>query len=303
MPTTSNFGWTTPADTDLVKDGAAAIRTLGNGIDTSLVDLKGGTTGQVLSKTSNTDLDYTWITPNVGDITEVQAGTGISVASGTGPIPVITNTVATTFDAAGDLVYGTGADTFTKLALGTAGQVLKVNSGATAPEWGAAAAGALTLITSTTVSAATSKSVDNCFSSTYANYLIKINLTSGAANNADVTMRLRTSSTDSSTSYKQRRLLANQNGVSTDLDTSGTDEWYIFANDSSYVNSYDVFINNPFATVYTTWWGGGSNVYSGFLQNLTGCGYHSANTSYDGFTLLSNANMTGTIRVYGYQNS
>ena len=77
---------------------------------------------------------------NAGDITEVQAGTGISVASGTGPIPVITNTVATAFDAAGDLVYGTGADTFTKLGIGTAGQVLKVNSGATAPEWGAASA-------------------------------------------------------------------------------------------------------------------------------------------------------------------
>lgn len=61
MPTTSNFGWTTPADTDLVKDGAAAIRTLGNGVDTSFVDLKGGTTGQVLSKASNTDLDFTWI--------------------------------------------------------------------------------------------------------------------------------------------------------------------------------------------------------------------------------------------------
>lgn len=61
MPTTTNFGWTTPADTDLVKDGAAAIRTLGNGIDTSLLDLKGGTTGQVLSKASNTDLDFSWI--------------------------------------------------------------------------------------------------------------------------------------------------------------------------------------------------------------------------------------------------
>jgi len=89
MPTTTNFGWTTPADTDLVKDGASAIRTLGNGVDTSLVDLKGGTTGQILSKASGTDLDYTWVTPNVGDITEVQAGTGISVASGTGPIPVV----------------------------------------------------------------------------------------------------------------------------------------------------------------------------------------------------------------------
>ena len=110
MPTTSNFGWTTPADTDLVKDGAAAIRTLGNGIDTSFLDLKGGTTGQNLRKASNTDLDFTF----AGDAT---------------------NTVV---DAAGDLLYGTAADTLGRLAIGTAGQVLKVNSGATAPEWAAA---------------------------------------------------------------------------------------------------------------------------------------------------------------------
>jgi hypothetical protein len=142
MPTTSNFGWTTPADTDLVKDGAAAIRTLGNGIDTSLVDLKGGTTGQILSKNSNTDLDYTWVTPNVGDITEVQAGTGISVASGTGPIPVVTNTVATAYDAKGDLIVGTGADTFVKLTVGTNGHTLVADSStATGLKWAAAAAG------------------------------------------------------------------------------------------------------------------------------------------------------------------
>ena len=136
MPTTSNFGWTTPADTDLVKDGAAAIRTLGNGIDTSFLDLKGGTSGQVLSKNSNTDLDYTWVTPNVGDITEVQAGTGISVASGTGPVPVVTNTVATAFDAKGDLVVGTGADTFSKLTVGTNGYTLIADSAqATGVKW------------------------------------------------------------------------------------------------------------------------------------------------------------------------
>ena len=141
MPTTSNFGWTTPADTDLVKDGAAAIRTLGNGIDTSLVDLKGGTTGQILSKASNTDLDYTWIANDQGDITEVQAGTGISVSSGTGPIPVVTNTVATTFDAKGDLVAGTGADTFAKLTVGANNTVLTADSTtATGLKWAAATA-------------------------------------------------------------------------------------------------------------------------------------------------------------------
>ena len=59
--TTTNFGWTVPSDTDLVKDGAAAIRTALGGVDTSFVDLKGGTTGQVLSKASGSDLDFTWV--------------------------------------------------------------------------------------------------------------------------------------------------------------------------------------------------------------------------------------------------
>lgn len=120
MPTTSNFGWTTPADTDLVKDGAAAIRTLGNGIDTSLVDLKGGTTGQVLSKASNTDLDFTW--------------------SSVDPLTIL--------DAKGDLISATAADTPARLASsGVNGDVLTVDtSTATGLKW-AAAGGALTLST------------------------------------------------------------------------------------------------------------------------------------------------------------
>ena len=60
--TTPNFGWTVPTSSDLVKNGATAIETLGDAIDASLVDLKGGTTGQVLSKASNTDMDFTWTT-------------------------------------------------------------------------------------------------------------------------------------------------------------------------------------------------------------------------------------------------
>ena len=59
--TTPNYGWSVPTSTDLVKDGATAIETLGDSIDASFVGLKGGTTGQVLSKTSATDLAFTWI--------------------------------------------------------------------------------------------------------------------------------------------------------------------------------------------------------------------------------------------------
>jgi len=111
MATTTNFGWETPDDTDLVKDGALAMRTLGNSIDTSFVDLKGGTTGQNLRKATNTDLDFTW----AGDAT---------------------NTVV---DAAGDLLYGSAADTLSRLAIGTTGQVLTVSSGL--PVWASPAGG------------------------------------------------------------------------------------------------------------------------------------------------------------------
>jgi hypothetical protein len=152
MPTTSNFGWTTPADTDLVKDGAAAIRTLGNGIDTSFLDLKGGTTGQILSKASATDLDFTWIANDQGDISEVTAGTGIS-GGGTSGAVTITNSMATAIDAKGDLVAGTGADAFSRLAVGANDTVLTADSTtATGLKWATVSGGGLTLISTTTLS-------------------------------------------------------------------------------------------------------------------------------------------------------
>lgn len=98
--TTTNFGWTIPSDTDLVKDGAAAMRTLGNGIDTSMGDLKGGTTGQVLTKASGTDMDFSWTAVD--------------------PLVIL--------DAKGDLISATAADTPARLAVGTNGQVLTADS-------------------------------------------------------------------------------------------------------------------------------------------------------------------------------
>lgn len=168
MANTTNFNWETPDDTDLVKDGAAAIRTLGSAIDTSLVDLKGGTTGQVLSKATNTDMDFTWVTSDdanaiqnaivdaKGDLIAASAAdTPARLAVGTDNqrlvaasgeatgLKYVSDTQNTVVDAKGDLLVGSAADTIARLAVGTDTYILTADSTATnGIKWAAPAGGA-----------------------------------------------------------------------------------------------------------------------------------------------------------------
>ena len=65
-----------------------------------------------------------------GDITGLTAGTGISISSATGPVPTVTNSMATEITAKGDLIVGTGSGTFDNLAAGSSGDTLVADSAA-----------------------------------------------------------------------------------------------------------------------------------------------------------------------------
>jgi hypothetical protein len=102
---TSNFNWQMPTATDLVTDLPADFEVFGQAVDTSLADLKGGTTGQVLSKTSGTDMDFTWVAQDDSN--------------------AIQNAIV---DAKGDLIAASAADTPARLAVGADGETLVCDS-------------------------------------------------------------------------------------------------------------------------------------------------------------------------------
>ena len=77
-----------PTATDLVTDLPADFAVFGQGVDTSMAYLLGGTTGQILSKTSATNMAFTWISNDQGDITAITtaAGSGLSGGASSGAV-------------------------------------------------------------------------------------------------------------------------------------------------------------------------------------------------------------------------
>ena len=79
-------------------------------------------------------------------------------------------TLSTTLTTQGDILYRDGSG-LQRLAKGTAGQVLQMNSGATAPEYGTVSSDYV-LLSTVTASSTAKVSFDGFFSSTYKNYHI-----------------------------------------------------------------------------------------------------------------------------------
>jgi len=175
---TTPFGWQMPTATDLVTDLPADFEVFGQAVATSMADLLGGASGYILSKNSATDMDFVWIANDQGDITGITATSPSTGGGSSGAITVgiqdalttqkgavqLSDSTSTTSsilaatptavksaydlaDAAvpkstvttnGDLIYGTGSSTVSRIGIGSTGQVLTVSAGV--PAWATSSA-------------------------------------------------------------------------------------------------------------------------------------------------------------------
>ena len=175
MANTTNYNWETPDDTDLVKDGAAAIRTLGSSVDT--------TTKALNPSTTLGDIEYRSATANTN--TRLAIGTTGQVLTVAGGVPswatsddanAIQNAIV---DAKGDLIAASAADTPARLAVGANGTVLTADSAeATGLKWATASGGKVVQIVSANYSTVASNST-----STYAATGLTASITPSSASN------------------------------------------------------------------------------------------------------------------------
>jgi hypothetical protein len=240
MATTTNYSWSTPDDTALVKDGASAIRTLGSSADTTVKALNPGTT-------------------------------------------------------AGDIDYYTTSTAKARVGIGTANQVLRVNSGATAPEWATLSSGGMTLLSTTTLSgvSTTISTIDQ----TYVNLFVLVTGVTGNTANSQIRVR-----PNNSTSNHYCKLA----GSSAVIDISG--EALGLTSDTSLRTNADnawaiTFYNYASSSTYKPF------VYSGTFLNLAsvrqpiaGFGTASSNTAISSLVIDYGGTNTlagGTVLIYG----
>ena len=148
----------------------------------------------------------------------------------------------------------------------------------------------LEYITQATIST-TSTEIDNCFTSTFQNYQVVVNITS-ATTNANITMQLRAGGVNSVGPYDQFG----------DITATTTSVTLI-----SSANSYGfgvIEFGGPQAADFTA----GTTFFHGLNTTILGVCRRTSfdadiQTQFDGFRIYSTATLTGTIRVYGYRNS
>jgi hypothetical protein len=264
--------------------------------------------GQFAFTKDNNSLWYydgaAWVASGAtGDIEGVTAGVGIS-GGGTSGTVTVTNSMATAIDAKGDLVPGTGADTFARLAVGANGTVLTADSAeATGLKWATPATGSSSWvkIVQTSFSAVASQTFDNCYSATYKHYVINIDGMYGSTSTADLQYQARTSAPATiSTNYYGGNLVLQYN--------SATPTNLNFSNASAITLSQDIgdATQQAGGTLFVTLTGNAGTAVSGFYVNGNSGSMFSPNCAtygtggQAGFILsVSAGTMTGRVTVYG----
>ena len=232
---------------------------------------------------------------------EILTAANMNISAGTG-VPVFATTVTrdAAFGGANEKVLAEG-----QLCYLSATNVVQYYDGAAWATVGpaAAATSGLTLVNTITVTAAATTNINNCFTSTYKNYLITSNLTSSA--NTAFNIRLRAAGADNTNAnYNIAYYFAGITGTNFSNASSfaaTSFNMHVSANNLA-MNMY-MLVANPQATAKTTL------AYNNIVEDFTassfftfaGGGAFTPTTSFDGFSVLSGgaATFTGTINIYG----
>ena len=243
-----------------------------------------------------------WVGVATGDITAVTAGTGIS-GGGTSGAVTITNSMATEITAAGDIIVGTGSGTFDNLPIGTTGQILTADT-TVSPykvKWATAASGGdVVKVASGSFSAASSITIDNCFTSTYKRYVAYMTLNPSAHDNTRIQWRYG-SSTETGNYYGSAFLYNRANSLTN-----------YGANPTSGNMSITSGCGAAFVTINFTGVGTGSSTDGLFFgsgqgtnsqQSFFFAGKADTARDYTGFLIsAASGNFTGTYSVYGLKD-
>jgi hypothetical protein len=239
-----------------------------------------------------------------GDIEGVTAGIGIS-GGGTSGTVTVTNSMATAIDAKGDLVAGTGADTFAKLTVGANGTTLVADSAETTGlKWATPSSGALTKITSSSFTTQSSVAIDGCFTSTYTKYFVIWQATASVVD-SDLQLQYRYAgpTTEVFKYYGSGSALNRSNATST--------FGYTNQAQSTLYPSLNVSGNPSFGNIYFSSVGNASDnpvfygnaLGAGTTQFVSYAGYNDEARTYTGFLLKPDSGtITGTYQVYGLAN-
>jgi hypothetical protein len=236
MATTTNFGWTTPDDSSLVQQGAAAIRSLGTAVDTT----------------------------------------------------VATMVPKTIVDAKGDIIAATAADTVARLAVGTNGQVLTAASGqATGLQWSTPVSGSMTLLSTTTLSGAST--TISSISQSYTNLIVVINNATLSGDNL-IRVQANGSTTLSNTGF------ANFSGQAFSSSPNGT-LWDTGRTSVSAVINFQNYTNTSYSKL------GNYVVYTSQTTEIGAIGgyFYTSNTAISSFTFTTNTGTLtgGQVLIYG----